>query len=185
MEIKPASYFINLSDWKLSGSEVKTFSKKLKDLSKIFKDKCALETMDPEQIVYQVQAIMPVDEGSEGGLFFGNTTIFPGKVGNEYFMTRGHYHANDARAEYYWGIKGEGVLLMMDRNRKIQASIMKPGSLHFIPLNVAHRVANTGIEPLIFGACWPSDAGHEYNIIDEKGFSSRIIEDGSRAILSS
>ena len=50
---------------------------------------------------------------------------------------------------------------------------MKPGSVHYIPGNVAHRVANTGNEPLIFLASWPSDAGHDYARIRETGFSKR------------
>ena len=51
-----------------------------------------------------------------------------------------------------------------------------PGSLHYIPGGVAHRVANTGNSVLSFAACWPSDAGHNYEEIANKGFSARLVE---------
>ena len=35
---------------------------------------------------------------------------------------------------------------------------------------VAHRVANIGYSVLSFAACWPSDAGHDYQVILENGF---------------
>jgi glucose-6-phosphate isomerase, archaeal len=52
---------------------------------------------------------------------------------------------------------------------------MSPGSLHYIEGQHAHRVANTGDSPLIFWACWPSDAGYDYATIAERGFGSRLI----------
>ena len=48
--------------------------------------------------------------------------------------------------------------------------------LHYIPGGVAHRVANTGNSVLSFAACWPSDAGHNYEEIANKGFSARLVE---------
>jgi glucose-6-phosphate isomerase len=51
---------------------------------------------------------------------------------------------------------------------------MSPGSLHFIPPNTAHRVANVGAVPLRFVACWPSDAGHDYDSIRKHGFGARL-----------
>jgi glucose-6-phosphate isomerase len=51
---------------------------------------------------------------------------------------------------------------------------MFPGSLHYVPGKVAHRTINTGKQVLSFGACWPSDAGHDYNTIMEKGFNARV-----------
>ena len=52
---------------------------------------------------------------------------------------------------------------------------MSPGSLHFIPPNVAHRVANSGKVPLRLVACWPSDAGHDYDAIRRFGFGARLL----------
>jgi glucose-6-phosphate isomerase len=91
-------------------------------------------------------------------------------------MTKGHFHAKSDRAEYYWGIEGEGMLLFMDRNGQTWAERMIPGSVHHIPAEIAHRVANTGTRPLSFGACWPSDAGHDYSTIAENGFTARLVD---------
>jgi glucose-6-phosphate isomerase len=123
-----------------------------------------------------VKCHFPVSEGTPGNLFFGTTLIIPGKVGYEYFMTKGHFHEKSDRAEYYWGIKGEGVLLMMDRKGNTWGEKMSPGTVHHITSDIAHRVANTGNNPLVFGACWPSDAGHDYGSIADKGFTARLIE---------
>ena len=69
-----------------------------------------------------------------------------------------------------------GMLILMDRERNTWAERMMPGSLHYIPGGVAHRVANTGNSVLSFAACWPSDAGHNYEEIANKGFSARLVE---------
>lgn len=132
--------------------------------------------MSQSQLAYEVDCHFPVKEGTLGGLFFGITKLYPGKVGDEYFMTKGHFHAQSDRAEYYWGIKGEGMLILMDREGKTWAKKMTPGSLHYIPADIAHRVANIGNDLLSFGACWPSDAGHDYDTILQKGFSARLVE---------
>jgi glucose-6-phosphate isomerase, archaeal len=63
---------------------------------------------------------------------------------------------------------------------------MSPGSLHFIPPNVAHRVANSGKESLRLVACWPSDAGHDYDAIRRFGFGARLLSiNGSASLLGS
>jgi glucose-6-phosphate isomerase len=162
--------------WYLQGDAIKNSEKRIKDLKGVFGDETAFREIDPEMLVYKVQAYFPVQEGTPGGLFFGTTTIQPGKVGKEYFITRGHFHANADRGEYYWGVQGEGILILMDSNRTTWAERMFPGSLHYIAGYVAHRVANTGNSPLIFGACWISDAGHNYEEIEQNGFSSRLLE---------
>ena len=148
----------------------------MKNLKNVFLNEGARAKINSDVLVYEVQAYLPVEEGKSGGLFFGNSTVYPGKVDNEYYMTRGHFHQNIDTAEYYWCVQGEGVLILMDENRKVRAEKMQQGSLHYIPGKIAHRVANTGSNKLVFNACWPSDAGHNYKEIDEKGFSARLLE---------
>jgi glucose-6-phosphate isomerase, archaeal len=162
--------------WFLRGEGIITSQKRLHQLAGFFADEPFRVQMDQESLVYEVQTYLPVKEGTPGGLNFGTTLIHPGKVGNEYFMTRGHFHALADSAEFYWGVQGDGVLILMDENRHTRAEKMFPGSLHYIGANTAHRVANTGSTPLIFGACWPSDAGHNYEAIDQHGFSARLLE---------
>ena len=160
----------------LSGDQITEVIRNVKDLAGIFSDEKARKTLDPHTTVYIVKCHFPVEEGTPGNLFFGTTTVYSGKVGNEYFMTKGHFHEKSDRAEYYWAIEGEGMLILMDRNGQTRAEVMTPGSVHHIPAEFAHRVANTGSHPLSFGACWPSDAGHDYASITEAGFTARLID---------
>jgi glucose-6-phosphate isomerase, archaeal len=161
----------------LQGQPVILQQRRMRDLKDVFHDEQARLAMPQDQLAYEVQLYLPVPDGTEGGLFFGNTTIYPGKVGNEYMMTKGHFHAKANRNEYYLGIKGTGYLLFMDDKRKCWVESMKNGSLHFIGANLAHRVINTGSEALTFLASWPADAGHNYDAIQQFGFSVRLIEE--------
>jgi len=148
----------------------------LGDLVGVFADKEAFESMDKNIVAYKVSSIEPVPQGTPGGLYMGITYLSSGKVGSEYFMTKGHFHQNRDTAEYYWGVSGEGMLILMDEQRNVWAERMHPGSLHYIPGCVAHRVANVGDETLVFAASWPSDAGHDYGTIASEGFAKRLVE---------
>ena len=167
---------LDIASGLLSGKKVITSHKRMGDLEGVFQDEKARSDMDQEAVVYAVQAYMPVKEGTPGGLYFGNSTIYPGKVGREYFMTRGHFHALRDTAEYYWCVRGEGALIFMDESHHVWLEKMRPGSLHYIPGKVAHRVANTGSGKLVFNACWPSEAGHDYDTIREQGFRGRLLD---------
>lgn len=149
--------------------------KKLGQLEKLFRNEEARRAMDQEGVVYRVQALCPVPDGTEGAQFWGTTVIEPGQVDDEYFMTHGHFHLKRNRTEYYSTIGGEGALILMDEARKTWMEPMSPGSVHFIPPSVAHRVVNTGRAPLHVVACWPSDAGHDYDAIRRFGFSARLL----------
>jgi glucose-6-phosphate isomerase len=166
-----------------SAADVRESVKLLGQLDGIFANSAALRAMDPSTVVYRVQAWCPVSEGTEGGLFWGSTVVEPGAVDGEYFMTHGHFHAKRDRTEYYGTVEGEGALILMDENRKTRMEIMSPGSLHFIPPHTAHRVANTGLIPLRFVACWPADAGHDYEVIRKQGFSGRLLKVNGSATL--
>ena len=71
----------------------------------------------------------------------------------------------------------------MDRSGHTRFEDMTPGSLHYIAGEVAHRVVNTGDLPIRFIACWPSDAGHDYEVAEGHGFGARIVEERGAPIL--
>lgn len=168
----------------MAGLPVQESAKKLSDLPQIFLDEAARARMDQDQEVYRVRWWSPVPPGDKGGLFWGVTTLHPGKVGQEYFMTHGHFHGNPVSAEYYTPVSGKGLLVRMDRQRSTWAEEMAPGTLHYVRGEHAHRVVNTGDEPLIFWACWSSDAGYDYGTIREQGFGARVMErDGGPAVI--
>ncbi len=176
LQILKSPVELGLNDYSMMGEPIINQVRLLKDVAGIFLDQGALKELNTETKVYTVQAWFPVADGTPGGLFFGTSTIYPGKVGSEYFMTKGHFHLQSDRAEFYWGVQGKGMLILMDRNRKTWGEEVYPGSLHYIGGEIAHRLANTGNENLIVGACWPSDAGHDYDEIAENGFSARLVE---------
>jgi len=165
---------VDLNTGELLGSRVQHTVRTAKDLQGIFRDEAVRLAMDPAQLIYRVQSFLPAPEGQPGELFWGTTLIEPGVVGDEYFMTKGHFHADRSRTEYYLTFAGKGALILMDEDRKTRFEPMKPGSLHYIPPNTAHRVANVGESLLSFLACWPSDAGHDYATIAAEGFSARL-----------
>jgi len=157
--------------------------KTLGQLQGVFADEQVRRSMDPKTVVYRVQAWCPVAEGTEGAQFWGTTVVEPGQVGSEFFMTHGHFHLKRNCTEYYGTVEGEGALILMNENRETRIEPMFAGSLHFIPPNTAHRVANTGKTPLRFVACWPSDAGHDYDSIRKLGFSARLMSANRGATL--
>jgi glucose-6-phosphate isomerase len=174
-------------DWKkgllLPDSRVRESIKTIGQLESIFLNEEARRAIDQHTVVYRVQAWCPVPDGTEGAQFWGNTEIAPGQVDSEYFMTHGHFHLKRNRTEYYATVEGEGALILMDESRRTWMEPMSAGSLHFIPPNIAHRVANSGKLPLRFVACWPSDAGHDYDAIRRLGFSERLLIVNGKASL--
>ncbi|MEG2145361.1 MAG: glucose-6-phosphate isomerase family protein, partial [Lachnospiraceae bacterium] len=67
-----------------------------------------LETSDP--LVYEFYELGCPER--PGDLSFGTTILYPGKVGNEYFMTKGHFHTILETAEVYFALDGEGFMVM-------------------------------------------------------------------------
>src|SRR6185312_12118533 len=184
--VGPALAGVSL-DWRngaMHGTPVQEKAKRLGELKGIFRDEEAWHAMDPEREVYRVRLWTPVAAGEEGGLFWGVTILQPGKVGAEYFMTHGHIHADRTRAEYYTAVAGTGILVRMDEERRTWGEAMSPGTLHYIHGAHAHRVVNVGDEPLIFWACWGSDAGYDYGTIQQQGFGAAVVErDGEPVIV--
>lgn len=182
-EMPPVS--LEWSSGQMSGLPVHHSRKLIGDMPRIFRDEAARSQMDPAREVYSVQWWSPVQAGEEGGLFWGVTVLQPGKVGDEYFMTHGHFHANRTRAEYYATVTGRGILLRMDDQRRTRGEQMLPGGLHYVSGQHAHRVVNVGNDPLIFWACWGSDAGYDYGTILDHGFSARVLEQNGEPVIVS
>ena len=150
----------------------------LGELASIYADQAALAAMDLDQTAYRVDVWQSAPEGTPDALQFGTSFLSPGLVGDEYFMTKGHYHARRERPEVYWGLAGTGLLLLQDDGGQCRAETVFPGSLHHIFGQVAHRLINTGAQVLTVGACWPLDAGHDYGALADTGFSCRVLRRG-------
>jgi glucose-6-phosphate isomerase len=108
---------------------------------------------------------------------FGTTILYPGKVGNEYFMTKGHFHSVQETAEVYYCIKGKGYLLMEDLEGNVECQKMNAGISIYVPPKYAHRTINIATnEPLISYFAFRADAGHDYKTIETKGFRKILLE---------
>ena len=142
--IRESGVSYDLSSRELHGNTVKVSQKQLKALEGIFEDEAAFRKMDGGTIVYHVETHDNGEDGKNGGLFFGTSFVHPGKVGNEFFMTKGHFHAKADAGEYYWCISGHGFLVLQNENGECTVEEVKQGSLHYIPGRCAHRLVNTG-----------------------------------------
>jgi glucose-6-phosphate isomerase len=151
------------------------YSKHLSHLEGVFRDadawsRAILENADP--LVYEVNEYKK--EGTD--LFFGTTTMQPGKVGEEYFMTRGHFHFRRDMGEFYCTQHGSGLLLLQNRNGKSETVEMRQGSCSFIPPDWAHRSINIGSVPLVFTWFCNILAGHDYDVIAARGMRMLVVE---------
>ncbi|MDR1157380.1 MAG: cupin domain-containing protein [Oscillospiraceae bacterium] len=109
-------------------------------------------------------------------LAFGTSITYPGKVGREYFMTKGHFHTILDTAEVYYCLSGQGVMLMENPEGDVAQIPLTPGKAVYVPGRYAHRSVNTGKAPLITFFVFRSDAGHDYGTIEEKGYRKLIVE---------
>jgi glucose-6-phosphate isomerase, archaeal len=172
------------SDGRIANAQTKQM-RHLRDMRGFYADAAAeaeLATSDP--LIYEVNyAYVPKEVPGELGIC--TTIIHPGKVGDEYFMTKGHFHGKIDRAELYFGLSGSGMLVMETPDGQTNAQPMIAGTSAYVPPHWAHRTVNVGSEPFVFLACFPSDAGYDYGTIAERGFGIIIVErDGAAAVVS-
>lgn len=147
----------------------------LADLPCIFANREEWKCRDPQQSAYDVEVLeSPM---AEGALYVGVTHLHAGKVGDEFFMTRGHFHKRREQGEVYFGLRGSGLLLLQTEAGVARVEQVVTGSVHIIPPFTAHRLINTGNETLSSLAVWPSVAGHDYAALAE-GFALRVFATG-------
>lgn len=143
----------------------------LGNLAEVFDTKPDPDRAD--EVVYRIYGDASEDQ-QHGQLLYATTVLEPGEVNGEFFMTRGHFHVKPERGEFMLTLSGSGLLVLMDRERSQSTEPMRAGSIHNIDGRYAHRVVNTGTEPLTFLVVWMSDCGHDYDSIRETGFAARI-----------
>jgi glucose-6-phosphate isomerase len=119
-----------------------------------------------------------------GDLMFGTTIIYPGKVGSEYYMTKGHFHTILETAEVYFTLSGEGYMVMENPEGDTLEEHLTKGAALYVPRRYAHRTVNTGSEPLVLFYTFAADAGHDYGTIESKGYHKIIIEKDGKPFLT-
>jgi glucose-6-phosphate isomerase len=91
-------------------------------------------------------------------------------------MTKGHYHAKDHCSEIYFGLVGEGYILLQTPDGEVSSQYIKPDYITYVPPFWAHRAVNTGAGNFSFLAVYPADAGYDYMTIEKNGFSLTVID---------
>jgi glucose-6-phosphate isomerase, archaeal len=156
--------------------------RRVSDLGMMFADQAAVQATisNGDPIVYEIR-YHPF-KTSNSDMALGVTTIYPGKIGNEYHMTKGHFHEADDQPEIYFCVKGEGYLLMETREGDFRVAPWKPGTITHIPPPYAHRVVNTGNDVLVFVASYHLAAGHEYDLVSQRGFAEIVVDQNGQAV---
>jgi len=132
-----------------------------------------LANADP-LIVQVFMAPVPVEKGF---LMVNINAVYPGRVGNEYFMTMGHIHDDPIGApEVYVTMKGKGLLVLQAKDGRTHIADMQPGKINYIPATFAHRCVNTGsTEPLVYIGVFPSATKRDYSFTPSD-FKELVVE---------
>jgi glucose-6-phosphate isomerase len=116
-----------------------------------------------------------------GELLQGVSIVHPGKVGDEYFMTKGHFHQVLDTGEVYYCLSGQGMMVMETPEGDWSVQEFRPGHVLYVLPRWAHRSVNTSLtEDLVFFFAYPGNAGHDYGTIEQKGFRKLVIERGGQ-----
>ena len=171
----PFTRMINLGDGTIPEAPL-VQTRRLSDLAGCFSDAQAEQALMAENpILYQVYEATrnpPV----LGQLRFSTTVIRPGKVGDEYFMTKGHFHAVLETGEVYSCLRGDGRLVTETPEGETSVLTFQPGRVLYVPPRWAHRSVNVGTDDLVFYFACPANAGHDYGTIEKQGFRKLVIE---------
>lgn len=155
-------------------------ARSLEELKPVLKDPTA---SGPDPVYWVFSEVTP-----EG--WANVTVIAPGKLGQEYPKTFGHYHPDDAPDEIYHLIEGEGVLILQkkyidergqwqqDRVAEVVLIKASSGDEIVIKKEYGHSWSNIGSGPLISYDNWRSShTTADYEVIEKmQGMAYYLIE---------
>lgn len=156
------------------------YKKQFRELAGLYADEQAFGRLLEKrgnEIAYEVTSYTPGTRTCD--LIMGVTRMEPGKVGEEYYMTRGHIHARGDRPEIYYGQAGSGLMQMESPDGEVRILEVGAQSICYVPPYWIHRSINVGDDNLILMFAYPADSGQDYGIIERSGgMRVRIIDDG-------
>jgi len=120
-----------------------------------------------------------------GELLHGISIVHPGLVGDEYNMTKGHFHEVLETGEIYYCLKGRGFMVMETPEGETAVEPLFPGRVLYVLPRWAHRSVNASLdEDLVTFFVYPGNAGHDYGTIEKQGFRKLVVaQDGEPAIV--
>ena len=149
----------------------------LSNMAGQYQDEEAYSRMLKEEdtLLYEVYEIKRPEVAGE--ILHGISIIHPGMVGNEYFMTKGHFHTVLETAEIYYTLQGHGYMVMETPEGDWAVEKLVTGSVLYVPPRWAHRSVNTDpAEDLVMFFAYPGNAGHNYAAIETQGFRKIIVK---------
>lgn len=161
--------------------------RRLSDMAGLFADEHAFARLlaQGDPVLYKVYEIRRPEVAGE--LLHGASIVHPGRVGDEYYMTKGHFHAVLEAAEIYTCLQGQGMMVMETPEGDWAVEELRPGRTLYVPPRWAHRSVNTSPqEDLVTFFVYPGHAGHNYGAIEQRGFRKRVVErDGRPQVVDS
>jgi glucose-6-phosphate isomerase len=172
--IQPFSVQLDLAEGVMADPHAR-IARYASDMRGYYADEQALERLIDSQgdPVHYETFESPVPE-QYGHVKFCISKLYPGTVGGECFMTKGHYHTVLETGEIYLCLRGQGLMMMKLSDGTCRGEKFLPGRMVYVPPYWAHRSINTGDEPLISLCIYPGDAGHNYGDIKTDGFPKRV-----------
>ena len=153
------------------------------DMVGYYRDSTALQRLIREGNPLHYEVFEKNVPEERGQVMFCISKLQPGRVGDECYMTKGHYHAIAHTAEIYLCIRGQGYMAMKTADGQCVFEPMHRNRMVYVPPCWAHRSINTGREPLISFCAYPGDAGHDYGDIAAEGFPKRVfLHNGNEVI---
>ena len=159
-------------------------TRKLSSMKGQYFDTHAFEAMlaESDQLLYEVYETRRPEVAGE--LLNGLSIVHPGKVGDEYFMTKGHFHNVIETAEVYYCLKGQGYMVMETPEGDWSVEALQPDRVLYVPPRWAHRSVNTShSEDLVTFFVYPGHAGHDYGTIEQQGFRKLVVEQNDQPVV--
>jgi len=159
--------------------------RRLSDMRGQYMDEATYQKKLSQQdvLIYQVYELKRPEVAGE--LLHGLSIVHPGKMGDEFYMTKGHYHTVLETAEIYYILKGVGYMVMETPEGDYAVEELSAHKVLYVPPRWAHRSVNVSKEEdLVMFFAYPGNSGHDYGTIETMGFRKLVVErDGEVTII--
>ena len=132
-DLKPFVLDFDLLTGRCDSGKVQPSCRRVSNLLTQFADEEAAKKLiaEGDPLLYEFYELELPEE--PGVLRFGSTRLYPGKVGNEYFMTKGHFHTILDTSEIYYTLSGHGMMMMETPEGDVDCKEMNPGDALYVP----------------------------------------------------
>jgi glucose-6-phosphate isomerase len=121
----------------------------LSDMWGCFFNQAAYEALlaQANPVVYEMYEMWVAETNAD--LTYGLGVIYPGKVGNELFMTRGFRRDQHEAARLFTGLRGEGVVIAQPLTGPATVEWVREGHVVYVPPGIPHRIVNTSPDAVL------------------------------------